>query len=212
MWQTDFTYLKIIGWGWMYLSTDPRRLLALHHRLEAVHHDEGRATSPIRCRHRAGRLGLRSGPTSATSPGCSAITAPATYRRRPRGPGSTTGAHEPMSAVAPRTTPRPRGKIERWHQTLKNRILLENYFLPGDLECQLEAFVEHYKSPALPREPEQCDACRRLISSTASMPPPCCDAFERGRPVPRLHHRRRAKGTCVGQRSSQPFRRGANDR
>jgi hypothetical protein len=25
------------------------------------------------------------------------------------------------------------GKIERWHQTLKNRILLENYYLPGDL-------------------------------------------------------------------------------
>jgi putative transposase len=25
-------------------------------------------------------------------------------------------------------------KIERWHQTLKNRILLENYFLPGALE------------------------------------------------------------------------------
>jgi len=34
--------------------------------------------------------------------------------------------------------------IERWHQTLKNRILLENYFLPGDLEAQVEAFVEHY--------------------------------------------------------------------
>ena len=33
---------------------------------------------------------------------------------------------------------------ERWHQTLKNRILLENYFLPGDLEGQIEAFVEHY--------------------------------------------------------------------
>ena len=30
--------------------------------------------------------------------------------------------------------PQTQGKIERWHQTLKNRILLENYFLPGDLE------------------------------------------------------------------------------
>ena len=33
---------------------------------------------------------------------------------------------------------------ERWHQTMKNRILLENYFLPGDLEAQIETFVEHY--------------------------------------------------------------------
>ena len=36
------------------------------------------------------------------------------------------------------------GKIERWHQTLKNRILLEHYYLPGDLMAQVEAFVEYY--------------------------------------------------------------------
>src|SRR5262249_39138872 len=35
-------------------------------------------------------------------------------------------------------------KIERWHQTLKNRILLENYFLPGDLEAQIAALVDDY--------------------------------------------------------------------
>ena len=40
--------------------------------------------------------------------------------------------------------PQTQVKIERWHQTLKNRILLENYFLPGDLEAQIEAFVDHY--------------------------------------------------------------------
>jgi putative transposase len=40
--------------------------------------------------------------------------------------------------------PQTQGKIERWHQTLKNRILLENYYLPGDLEVRIDAFVEHY--------------------------------------------------------------------
>ena len=34
----------------------------------------------------------------------------------------------------------PQGKIERWH----HRILLENYFFPGDLEASIEAFVDHY--------------------------------------------------------------------
>ena len=40
--------------------------------------------------------------------------------------------------------PQTQGKIERWHQTLKNRILLENYYLPGALEEAIAAFVEHY--------------------------------------------------------------------
>ena len=40
--------------------------------------------------------------------------------------------------------PQTQGKIERWHQTLKNRILLENYYLPSHLEAQIDAFVAHY--------------------------------------------------------------------
>ena len=40
--------------------------------------------------------------------------------------------------------PPTQGKIERWNQTLKNRILLENDYVPGDLERQVAAFVEHY--------------------------------------------------------------------
>ena len=34
-------------------------------------------------------------------------------------------------------------KIECWHQTLKNRILLENYYLLGDLRQQIDTFVDH---------------------------------------------------------------------
>ena len=40
--------------------------------------------------------------------------------------------------------PMTQGKIERWHQTLKNRILLEHAYLPGELEARVAAFVEHY--------------------------------------------------------------------
>jgi hypothetical protein len=35
-------------------------------------------------------------------------------------------------------------KIERWHLSLKNRILLENCYLPGDLERTVAAFIDHY--------------------------------------------------------------------
>jgi hypothetical protein len=34
---------------------------------------------------------------------------------------------------------------------LKNRILLDNYYLPGDLERQIGAFVDHPSIAARPR-------------------------------------------------------------
>ena len=42
--------------------------------------------------------------------------------------------------------PQTQGKIERWHQDPQepNRILLKNYYLPGDLEAHIGTFVEHY--------------------------------------------------------------------
>ena len=33
--------------------------------------------------------------------------------------------------------------MARWHQTLKNPCLLENYFPPDELEAHIEAFVDH---------------------------------------------------------------------
>ena len=40
--------------------------------------------------------------------------------------------------------PQTQGKFERWHQTLKNRILLEICYLPSDLETRIGDFVAHY--------------------------------------------------------------------
>ena len=40
--------------------------------------------------------------------------------------------------------PMTQGKIERYHRSMKNHVLLENYYLPGQLENRLTAFVDYY--------------------------------------------------------------------
>ena len=40
--------------------------------------------------------------------------------------------------------PMTQGKIERWHLSLKSRLLLENYYMPGDLERAIADFLDHY--------------------------------------------------------------------
>nr|WP_280641652.1 integrase core domain-containing protein [Bartonella tamiae] len=42
--------------------------------------------------------------------------------------------------------PLTQGKIERWHQTMKNSILLEHYFYPEYLEQQITACVDYYNN------------------------------------------------------------------
>lgn len=83
--------------------------------------------------------------------------------------------------------PQTQGKIERWHQTLKNRILLENYFLPGDLEAQIEAFAEHYNH-------------RRYHESLSNVTP--ADAYF-GRAETIIKQRERIKRKTLEQRRLQ---------
>ena len=63
------------------------------------------------------------------------------------------------------------GKIERWHQTLKNRILLENYYLPGDLEAQINAFVAYYNHR---RYHESIDNLTPADVYFGAVKPSCC--------------------------------------
>src|SRR6476660_8737748 len=64
--------------------------------------------------------------------------------------------------------PMTQGKIERWHLTLKNRILLENYYLPGQLEARIEAFVAHYNH--LRYHESIADAGRCLLRARSNHP------------------------------------------
>jgi len=40
--------------------------------------------------------------------------------------------------------PQTQGKIERFHRTMKNIILLNHYYLPQELEAEIARFIEHY--------------------------------------------------------------------
>ena len=139
LWQTDFTYLKVTGWGWFYLSSvldDFSRYivawkLCANMRAEDVTATLDRAlrASGLDQAKPADRPRLLSDNGSSYVAGDLAKWLDARYIKHLRG-----APYHPMT----------QGKIERWHQTLKNRILLENYFLPGDLEAQIAAFVDDY--------------------------------------------------------------------
>src|SRR6185312_11837604 len=139
LWQTDFTYLKVIGWGWFYLSTvldDFSRYIVAWKLCTTMKVEDVTDTLKL----------------ALTASSCD--TARAEHKLRllsDNGPcyiASDLGEWLEKRSIeqvhgAPRH-PQTQGKIERWHQTLKNRILLENYFFSEDLEAQIAAFVEHY--------------------------------------------------------------------
>jgi transposase InsO family protein len=139
LWQTDFTYLKVIGWGWFYLSTvldDFSRYILAWKLCTSMKAED--VTDTLQLALRASGLEqveVRHRPRLLSDNGSSYISADLATWLEGKGMSHVRGApYHPMT----------QGKIERWHQTLKNRILLENYFLPGDLEAQIKAFVAHY--------------------------------------------------------------------
>ena len=141
LWQTDFTYLKVIGWGWFYLSTildDFSRYIIAWKLCTTMRADDVTETLKLAL-EASGCNGAKVAhkPRLLSDNGSSYISGGLADWLEDQGMDHVRGA--PYH-------PQTQGKIERWHQTLKNRILLENYYLPGDLENQIEAFVEHYNN------------------------------------------------------------------
>ena len=42
--------------------------------------------------------------------------------------------------------PMTQGKIERYHRSMKNILLLENYYSPDELTDQIDLFIEYYNN------------------------------------------------------------------
>ena len=141
LWQTDFTYLKVLGWGWFYLSTvldDYSRYiiswkLCTNMRAEDVTDTLELALQASGC----DQIHVVHKPRLLSDNGSSYVSGDLAEWLQDKGMKHVRGA--PFH-------PQTQGKIERWHQTMKNRVLLENYYLPGDLERQIGSFVEYYNN------------------------------------------------------------------
>ena len=139
MWQTDFTYLKVIGWGWYYLSTildDFSRFIIAWKLCTSMTAEDVTATLDLALKASGlDRVTVVHRPRLLSDNGSSYVSADLAEWLDREDMDHVRGApYHPMT----------QGKIERWHQTLKNRILLENYYLPGDLEAEIGAFVADY--------------------------------------------------------------------
>jgi putative transposase len=139
LWQTDFTYFKVIGWGWFYLSTildDYSRFVVAWKLCTTMKAQDVKETLRLALGvSGCDQLPIAQRPRLLSDNGSSYLSSELATWLEAAGIAHVRGA--PYH-------PQTQGKIERWHQTLKNRILLEHSYLPGDLESRIGAFIERY--------------------------------------------------------------------
>jgi putative transposase len=139
LWQTDFTYFKIIGWGWYYLSTvlDDYSRFILSWRLTTSMGagdvkdtlDQAIALTGVT------NIPVRHRPRLLSDNGPCYLSGELKAYLKDQQMGHTRGApYHPMT----------QGKIERYHRSMKNVVKLEHYYFPEELERALCQFVHHY--------------------------------------------------------------------
>ena len=137
LWQTDFTYLKVIGWGWMYLSTildDYSRYIIAWKLCTTMKTSDVTETLDLALQASGcDQAHVVHKPRLLSDNGSSYVSGELAEWLGDKKMGHVRGApYHPQTQC----------KIERWPQTLKNSILLENSFFPADLEAPIEAVVE----------------------------------------------------------------------
>ena len=138
LWQTDFTYLKVTGWGWYYLSTvmdDYSRYIIAWRLCTGMAASDVSAT--LEKAVQAADLGEGQRPRLLSDNGPCYISSELKAWLDEQGISHTRGKpYHPMT----------QGKIERWHRSMKDRILLEHYYFPSELESRISEFITHYNT------------------------------------------------------------------
>ena len=138
MWQTDFTYFKIIGWGWYYLSTVlddySRFILSMDLRTNMTSED---VKPSVDMAIAFAGLTKNTAPRLLSDNGKCYISGDLKHFLKEKGIKPING--KPCH-------PQTQGKIERYHRTMKNVIKLDNYYSPEDLMCAVSKFVDYYNN------------------------------------------------------------------
>jgi|WetSurMetagenome_2_1015567.scaffolds.fasta_scaffold162908_2 putative transposase len=136
MWQTDFTYFKIIGWGWYYLSTiidDYSRFILARDLCSNMTSNDAKP-SVNKALEFTG-ISKENAPKLLSDNGSCYISEE--FKSFLKGKGIKAINGKPMH-------PQTQGKIERYHRTMKNVIKLDNYYSPQDLLKAIDEFVKYY--------------------------------------------------------------------
>ena len=141
LWQTDFTYLKVVGWGWYYLSTVlddySRCILAWKLSTTMGAEDVTETLDLARAATGVDNVKVRHRPRLLSDNGPCYVSGHLRDYLAEHGMEHTRGApYHPMT----------QGKIERYYRSMKNVIKLENYYMPEELERAIARFVEYYNN------------------------------------------------------------------
>jgi transposase InsO family protein len=139
LWQTDFTYLRVVGWGWYYLSTVlddySRKILAWKLSTTMSSADVTESLDLARAATGVDRVRVEHRPRLLSDNGPCYVSGELRSYLAECGMRHTRGApYHPMT----------QGKIERYHRSMKNVVKLEHYYTPWELERAVARFVEHY--------------------------------------------------------------------
>ena len=139
MWQTDFTYFKIIGWGWYYLSTvlDDYSRYIVHWELCSNQKTEDVKRTVDRAIEKA-QIKTKQRPKLLSDNGSCYISQELEDYLKNK--------HQMDQIHGRPLHPQTQGKIERYHLTMKNIVKLDNYFNPEELVRALELFVNYYNT------------------------------------------------------------------
>ena len=148
MWQTDFTYMKIQGWGWYYLSTvldDFSRFIVHWELCKSMGTNDVERT--INHALRKAGLSRKQRPTLLSDNGPCYVSDDLK---------KFLGEQEIEHVRGRPFHPQTQGKIERYHRTMKNVVKLEHYYLPQELEYRMAEFVEYYNTKRYHESLQNC--------------------------------------------------------